>query len=147
MILLKSTKTITFFKFINILSLKYRLKSVLTQVILFDPKVISDSFINDFLDGPCLEMQSYSIRAMDKWDANIPDILETITYLPYIFMTFKTTSELFDNGKVNNIYEVRAIITIETDNTDTIQYLVKENDPFLPMDLIKLFNGDDEENE
>lgn len=153
-ILLKSTKSITFFRFIDILSLKYTLKSVLTQVILFSPDTMSESAVDQLLEEAFeddqyreIHQEFYPARIMDKWDLRIPDILETVTYLPYIFMTFKTTSELFDIGKISNSYEVKAVVTIEICNTETIQYSVKEDDPFLPMDLIKIFNGEDEEDE
>ena len=62
-------------------------------------------------------------------------------------MTFKTTSELYDMGKLKNIYIVKAVVIIETENSETIQYMIKEDDPFLPMDLIKIFNEGDDEDE
>ena len=152
-ILLKSTRTITFFKFIDILPLKYRLKSVMTQILLFSPDTISeataDAILNEAFDNDGYQevhQDFYPARLMDKWDLVIPDILETIIYLPYIFMTFKTISEVYDMGNFKDLYIVKAIVTIENTDSSTIQYMVKEDDPLLPMDLIKLFNGgnDDE---
>ena len=49
--------------------------------------------------------------------------------------------------KLKNIYIVKAVIIIETENSETIQYMIKEDDPFLPMDLIKIFNEGDDEDE
>ena len=153
-ILLKSTRTITFFKFIDLLPLKYRLKSVMTQILLFSPETISEATADQILEDAFeddgykeVHQDFYPARLMDKWDLKIPDILETITYLPYIFMTFKTTSELYDMGKLKNIYIVKAVVIIETENSETIQYMIKEDDPFLPMYLIKKFNEGDDEDE
>ena len=153
-ILLKSTRTITFFKFIDLLPLKYRLKSVMTQILLFSPETISEATADQILEDAFeddgyreVHQDFYPARLMDKWDLKIPDILETITYLPYIFMTFKTTSELYDMGKLKNTYIVKAVVIIETENSETIQYMIKEDDPFLPMDLIKIFNEGDDEDE
>lgn len=142
-VVLGDTKTLTFFNIYDLNLLGNRLSGMQCQTVSFNVTLNSSQEIYDLYDNSEeFDKICGAIRLIDIWTGNIPSIIEYIVYLPYIFLTLKTISEINDYGKLTDEYktESRIYLELQGEGTNIVETEINctDEDPIEIMDIVEL---------